>query len=75
MVNSEDDMMNLKDTKTKVTVGDCKNLTVTKRGDWHDWKKYNTKLHHVMLKNMDVISGLHADLFSVTRSLQKKVSN
>ena len=47
MVNSEDDMMNLKDTKTKVTVGDCKNLTVTKRGDWHDWKKYNTKLHAV----------------------------
>ena len=49
MVNSEDNMTNLKDTKTKVAVGDRKNITGTKRGDSHGWQKRNRKLHHVML--------------------------
>ena len=35
MLNSEYHMTNLKDTETKVTVGDHKNITGTKYGDWH----------------------------------------
>ena len=71
MVNSEDNMTNLKDIKTKVTVGDHKTLTVKKRGDWHGCQKRNRKLHHLTLTNTAVIPGLHANLFSVTRALQK----
>ena len=49
MVNSEDNMTNLKNTKTRVAVGDRKNITGTKRGDSHGWQKRNRKLHQVML--------------------------
>ena len=35
MVNSEENMINLKDTEIKVTAGYRKTITGTKRGDWH----------------------------------------
>ena len=71
MVNSEENMTNLKDTKTRVTVGDSRKFTRKKRGDWHGWKKRDLKPHRVTLKNTAVITGLHANTPSVTRSLQK----
>ena len=43
MLNSEYHMTNLKDTETKVTVGDHRNLTEKKRGDWHGWHKNTGK--------------------------------
>ena len=71
MLNSEDNMKNLKDTETKVTVGNRKNLTGTKCGDWHGWQKFNRKIHHATLTNTAIITGLHENPFIVTRSLQK----
>ena len=41
MVNLENNMTNLKDTETKVTIGDCKNLTGKKLGGCHSWQKRN----------------------------------
>ena len=71
MVNSEDDMTNLKETETKFTVGDRRTLNGTKRADWHGWKKCNRKINHVTLTNTTIISGLQSNLFSVTQALQK----
>ena len=70
-VNSENNMTNLKDTETKVTTGEHKTLTGTKRGDWHGWQKRNGKLNNLTLTNMSILPGLHRNLFSVTQSLQK----
>ena len=64
-------MTTLKDTKIRVTVGYSRTLSGTKSGDWHGWQKYDRKLHHVMLINIDSISVLYANLFSVTQELQK----
>ena len=61
----------VKDTKTKVTVGDCRTLTEKKHSDWHIWYKRNKKLHSVTLKNTAAIPGLHANLFIMTKELQK----
>ena len=69
MVNLEDNMTNLKETETKVTIGDRKNLTRKKCGDWSGWQKDNRKLHHVTLTNTAAISALYANLFNVTRAL------
>ena len=35
MVNSEENMMNLKNAKTRVIIEDSKTLTMEKIGDWH----------------------------------------
>ena len=64
-------MKNLKDSKTRVTVGYSRTLTGGKLGNWYGCQKCDGKIHCVTLTNMDVIPGLHANLFSVTRSLQK----
>ena len=64
-------MTNLKDNKTKVTGGYYRNITGIKGGDWHVWQKRDQKIHHMILTNMDVIPGLHVNLFSVTQALQK----
>ena len=71
MVNLEENMTNLKDSKTRVTVGDSRIITGTKRGDWHGYQRHDGKLHCVMLTNTAIIPGLHANLFSVIRALQK----
>ena len=64
-------MTNIKDTKAKVALGDRKTLTGTKYCDRHIWQKRNKKLHHVTLTNMAVIPGLHPNLSSMMRTLQK----
>ena len=70
-LNSEENMMNLKDPKTRVTAGDSRTLTGTKHGDWHFYHRCDGKIHHLTLSNTAAIPGLHTNLFSVTRSLQK----
>ena len=70
MVNFEENMANLKDAKTRVTVGDIITLTGTDRDGWHGWQRRDVKLYHVRLTNMDIISGLHENTFTVTRALQ-----
>ena len=71
MVNLEENMTNLKDAETIVTVGDRKTLTVTKCGDWLGWQKRDKKLHYFMLTNRSIIPCIHTNLFSVTRAPKK----
>ena len=71
MVNLEENMTNLSDAKTQVTVGDSRTLTRTKCVNWHSYHKHDRKLYHVMLSNKYVILGLQENLFRVTRGLQK----
>ena len=66
MVNTEENMRNLKGAKTRVTVGDSRALNGEKRGKWHGWHKHDGKLHCMNLTNTAVITGLHANLFIVT---------
>ena len=70
MVNSEENMMNLKDVEPKFTVGYIRTLTRNKCGNWHSYRRRDEKLHHTMLSNMDVILGLQENLLRMTRELQ-----
>ena len=38
MTKAEGNMTNLEDSKTRVTAGYNRTLTVTKLGDWHDYQ-------------------------------------
>ena len=71
MVNLEENMTNLKNAKTRVTVRDCKTITRTKFGDWQGWQKHSKNIYHVTLINMSAIPFLNENLFSMTLSLQK----
>ena len=71
MVNSEENITNLKDAKTRVTVGDSRTLTGGKGGNWHGYQRHAGKIHCVMLSNADIVSGLHVNLFRVMQILQK----
>ena len=46
-VKPEENMTNLKDTETKVTVVDSTTLTRTKCGDRHGYQTRYGKIHHV----------------------------
>ena len=70
MINLEENMTNLKNDETRVTVGDNRTLTGTKGGDWNRYKRREGKTHNMTLSNTDVITGLKSNLFSMTRSLQ-----
>ena len=70
MVKSKN-IMNLKDTKTQVTVGESITLTITKRGDWHGYQICGGKIHCVTLSNTAVIPVLNFILFSMTQALHK----
>ena len=69
MVNSEENMTNLKDTETRVTIGDSRTFICKKCGDWHGYRELDKKIHCMMLSDTAVIIGLHASLFSMTRAL------
>ena len=43
MVNSEENMTNLQETKTQVTIGDSRTLTGEKSGDWHGYHRREVK--------------------------------
>ena len=71
MVKLEYNMTNLKDTKTRVTLGDSIPITSKKRGDWYGYDKEDEKLHRVDLYNMAVITGLHVNICRMTQAQQK----
>ena len=71
MVNSKENITNLKDSETRVTVGYIRTLTGKKRVDWNGYKRCNGKLYHVTLTNTDVIPDRHSNLFILTQELQK----
>ena len=64
-------MTNLKDVEKQVAIGDSRTLTGTKHGDWHSYQRREGKHHHMTSSNMFVILGLYANLFSMTRAIQK----
>ena len=66
MVNLEENMLNLKDAETRVTVGESRSLTGTKRGNCHGDRICDRKLHRVTLSNTAVIIGLHTNILCVT---------
>ena len=63
-------MTNLRNAETRVTKGDSRTLTGTKRGDWYGCHKHGVNLHCVTLYGMVVIPGLHEILFSMTQALK-----
>ena len=65
MAKSEENMTNLKDAKTRVTVGDSRTLTGGKGGNLHGYQRHAGKIHCVMLSNAAIISGLHVSIFSL----------
>ena len=71
MLNLEENMMNLKDFKTQVTIGDSRTLTGTTFGNWHGWQRRDRKIHRVTITNTYVIPCMHENIFSVTQALQK----
>ena len=64
-------MTNLQDAETRINVGESTTLFGTKHGNRHGCQKLDGKLHWVMLSNIALIPGLHANLFSVIREVQK----
>ena len=64
-------MTKLKDAETRVTIGDIITLTRKKCGNCNSYQKRDRKIHCVTLSNMDVIPGLHENIFNVTQSLKK----
>ena len=71
MVNSEENMTNTKDAKTRVTIGDGRTITGLKCGDWTGYQRHGVKIYFVMLSNTYVIPGLHKNPFIVIQALQK----
>ena len=70
MVNTEEIITNLHNAETRVTVGYSRNLN-GKTGNWRGYQKRDKKLHHVMLFDTDIMTGLHTSLFIVTLELHK----
>ena len=64
-------MTNLKDTESQVTLEDSRTLTGKKCGGWHGYQRRDEKIHRMTLSNTVVITGLHANIFSMTQPLQK----
>ena len=73
MVNLEENMTNFRDAETQVTVGDSRNITSTKRGNYNDYQRRDGKIHRVTLSNTSLTTGLHKNLFGVMRALKKCV--
>ena len=66
ILNLEENMKNLKDAKTQVTVGDSRRPSGIERVNCHGWQKRYGKLHCLTLTNTSVIPGIHANIFSMT---------
>ena len=71
MVNFQEILTNLKEAKTSVTVGDIRTLVGGECCGWHVYEIHERKIFCVELSNMDVITVLHAKLFSVAQALGK----
>ena len=66
MATTEENMTNLKEAKTRLTLGDIRTLTRAKRGNCHGYQRRDGKLHHMMSSDTEVIPCLHENIFSVT---------
>ena len=71
MVYLEENMTNLNDYKTQVTIGYSRNHDGTKHDNWNGYQRRDRKLHRVTLSNMYIIPGLYSNVFIVTRAPQK----
>ena len=71
MVTTVGNMANLKNSKTRVTVEYSVKFTGIKHDNRKGYQKHDDKLHRVVLSNSAVIPGVHKNIFSVTRALQK----
>ena len=63
--------MKLKYAKTQVTVGDSRTLIVITCGNWRGYQIHEVRRHFVALSDMDIIPGLHANIFSLKPELQR----
>ena len=59
MEKLEEDMKNIKDAETWVTVGGSGKSSRTKHGYWYSHQKHGRKLHRMILTDMDIIPGIH----------------
>ena len=66
MLNSKENMTNIKNSETRVTTGDSRTITGVKHGDWSGYQRRDRKLHHMTLSNTAVIPGLHKNIFKKT---------
>ena len=64
-------MTNLKNIETQVTLVDIRTLTRKKCGNWNGYQRGVRKLHRVTLSHTYIIPGIHENILSVTRALQK----
>ena len=71
MVTLVENMMNLKDEETLVTVGDSRTLTGIKHGNLHGCHKPDRKICRVTLSYVSIIPVLHTNIFTVTQALNE----
>ena len=57
MITTVENMKNLRDAETRVTIGDSGTLTRIKHSDFSGYQKSDRKLHHVTLSDTSVIPG------------------
>ena len=60
MVTSEENMSNLRNAETIVTVGDSETITGTKCGNWHQYHKHDGKLYCAMFSNTTELPRIHS---------------
>ena len=67
----DENTTNLRYGETRATVGDNGTLTRAKCGYWHEYQKFDGKLHCLALADMAIMTGLHTSLFSMAQALKK----
>ena len=64
-------MTSLKDSKTRVTIGDSRTLTGEKCGNCRGYQRRDGKLHHVKLSNIAVIPVPYVNILSMVLAQKK----
>ena len=59
-------MTNLKNSETRVTIGESRTLTMKKYDGYHGYQRRDGKIYHVALSDMSIILGIYTNLFRVT---------
>ena len=67
MAKSEENMTNLKNVETRVTIGEGRTLTGEKLVNLNGYHKVDEKIHRVALSNMATIPELHANILSLNQ--------
>ena len=70
MVTTEENITNLSDEETEITVGYSRTLTGTKHGNWHRYHKYDKKIHRMMLSDTTILPGLYRETFILSQALK-----